>query len=272
MSIRARLLILVVAVLAPALLAAVWGVTRMYQGQQEAAEDALRQLTQALAAVVGQELAQREAVLRTLASSPAITRGDLAAFYHFAKAIAPTAERTLVLSEPDGRQVMNTRLPLEARLPVSASLPRLRRELGLPPEAALVSNLYFAPVGKRHSFALQVPVVRQGKVVYYLAMGSYANTLQKLLDDQRLREGWNAAVIDRNGTVIARRIEPEKFVGKPVTNAMLAHLRQAREGLFETVRLDGVRRSRPTSRSATPAGPSPSACPKPRCRSASPPR
>ena len=241
MSVTARLIVVIVAVLAPALAAAVWGVMQAHEAQREAAEQNLRQLAHALAAVVEEEIAQRAGVLHTLARAPSLVRGDLPVFYEFAKAITPTVERTIVLSDAEGRQIVNTRLPLgSSELPVSRTLPKLRRSLGLPAAATLVSDVYFAPVGKRFSFAVQVPVFKDGAVVQYLAMGSYAETLQKLLFDQRLRPGWNASIVDREGTLVARRINPERFVGKPATTDMIGHIRAAPEGLFETVRLDGV--------------------------------
>ena len=241
MSVTARLVILVVAVLAPAVAAAVWGIHQTYRAQKETAEQSLRQLAHALAQVVDEELSHRAGVLETLARSPALLRGDLRAFYAFARSIAPTDERTIVLSDLEGRQLMNTRLPPgSARLPSRSPLPDLRRQLNLPQDAVLVSDAYFAPVGKQYSFAIQVPVMKDGQVAYYLSMGSFGSSLQKMLSDQRLRPEWNAAILDRHGTVLARRIQPERFVGKPATGDMIANLRQAREGLFETVRLDGV--------------------------------
>jgi signal transduction histidine kinase len=241
MSVTTRLIIVIVAVLGPALAAAVWGVLRAHGAQREAAEQSLRQLAHALAAVVDEELTHRAGVLETLARSPSLARGDLPQFYAYARAVVPTAERTVVLADREGRQLLNTRLPLDiARLPVSRTLPELRRALGAPDDAILVSDAYFAPIGQRVSFAVQVPVVRDGQVRQYLSMGSFGETLQGLLFDQRLQPGWNASILDRNAVIVARRIEPQRYVGKPATADMIGRLRKAREGLFETVRLDGV--------------------------------
>jgi signal transduction histidine kinase len=241
MSVTARLIILVVAVLVPAFAAAVWGINQAYHAQKQAAEQTLRQLAHALASVVDEELAHRAGILEALARSPALHRGDLPGFYNFARSIVPNADRTIVLSDLEGRQILNTRLPLDsARLPARSNLPELRTRLGIADDAVLVSDAYYAPVGKAYSFAVQVPVHRDGRLAYFLSMGSYGTTLQKTLLDQRLRDGWNASILDRTGVVLARRIEPERFVGKPATADMVAHLRAAREGLFETVRLDGI--------------------------------
>jgi signal transduction histidine kinase/ActR/RegA family two-component response regulator len=251
LSVTARLIVVIVAVLAPALAAAVWGAVRAHEVQTAAAEQNLRQLAHALASVVEEELAHRAGLLEALARSPSLQQGDLPRFYEFARTIAPTVERTIVLADAGGKQFINTRLPQgSAQLPVSRTLPDLRRELNLPEDARLVSNAYFAPVGKRFSFAVQVPVTHEGRVRYYLSMGSFGDTLQKALFDERLGPGWNASIVDRAGVLLARRIEPERYVGKPATADLMEHIRGAREGLFETVRLDGV----PTLTAYAPIG------------------
>jgi signal transduction histidine kinase len=238
-SIRSRLLALALAIVLPGLLGALWGLYVLYQQQTQAATKNLSEIAGAVAAVVERELSRREATLQTLALAPALQRWDLASFYEFAKAAAPSNDRTVILTDPTGQQLLNTRVPLGQPLPVTKSLRELRADAR--PDETVLSNLYFAPIGQRLSYALQVPVLRDGQVVAHLVMGSFADSLQKALQDQRLPKAWNASIIDRKGVIVARRIAPEQFVGKPATSDFLAQLRARREGVFETVRLDGVK-------------------------------
>ena len=239
MSIRSRLLALALAIVLPGVIGAALGLYALYQQQTHVATRNLSEIATAVAAVVERELSRRESTLRTLALSPALHRGDLPGFYEFARATAPTNDRTIILSDLEQQQILNTRVPFGEPLPRSKSLIEARATAK--PDETVLSDLYMAPIGKRYSYALQVPVVRDGKVVAYLSMGSFADSLQKALEDQRLPKGWNASVIDRKGVLVARRIAPEQFVGKQVTNDLLAQLRAKREGVFETVRLDGVK-------------------------------
>ncbi len=236
--IRTRLIALALAIVLPGMLGAMWGLYVLYQQQKEAASANLLEITRGVAAVVERELVRRETTLATLALSPILAQDDLGAFYHFAKTAAPSRDRTIVLIGLDGQQRINTRIPFGEPLPRSKAFEELRA--GAKPEEILVSDLYLAPVGKRYSFAVQVPVMRGDKVVAYLAMGSFADSLQKALEDQRLPPRWNAAVLDRKGIVVARRINPREYVGKPATQNMIAKLKTQSEGVFETVRLDGV--------------------------------
>jgi signal transduction histidine kinase/ActR/RegA family two-component response regulator len=238
-SIRTRLLALVLAIVLPGLLGALWGLNVLYQQQKQAASRNLEEIAQGVGAIVEKELASREFMLKTLALAPSLQQGNLKVFYEFARNAAPGAESTIVLNDLDGQQLINTRVPFGEPLPRSKAFAELRA--GARPEEILVSDLYFAPIGKRYSYALQVPVLREKRTAAYLSIGSYAETLQKALEDQRLPRGWNASVVDRKGTIIARRISPAAFVGKPVTDDLMQQLRTRPEGVFETTRLDGVR-------------------------------
>jgi signal transduction histidine kinase len=238
MSIRSRLITLALAIVLPGVCGALWGLNVLYEQQKAAASRNLAEIARGVAAVVDRELVRMETTLTTLALSPTIQRGDLLAFYGYAKAAAPSPDRTIVLVDLEGQQRMNTRVPFGEPLPRSKAFAELRDTAK--PHDHLVSDLYFAPIGKRYSFALQVPVMRDGKLVGYLAMGSYAETLQKALEDQRLPPRWNASVADRKGVIVARRLRPQEFVGKTITNELRAELKGGPEGVFQTVRLDGV--------------------------------
>jgi signal transduction histidine kinase len=239
MRIRSRLLLLTLAILVPAFFGSAIAVAYVFQEQQAIVRDNLRETARALALVLDKELATREAVLRTLAASPALAQGDLKAFYQFAKSVGEKSDAAIILSDPGGAQLVNTRLPFGAPLPPMLPMERqMRAHYGQ--QATLVSNLYLPPVGQPvHSFAIQIPLQREGKTTHFLTMGSHASQLQSVLEQQRLPPDWHATIIDRAGTVVARSKEPEKYVGKPVREALRTKL-SAGEGLHEGVTLGGV--------------------------------
>jgi len=239
MRIRSRLLLLTLAVLVPAFFGSAIAVAYVFQEQQAVVRDNLRETARALALVLDKELATREAVLRTLAASPALPQGDLKSFHQFAQSVASQRDVAIILSEPGGAQLINTRLPFGAPLPrMLPTASEMRARYG--PEATLVSNLYMPPVGKpAPSFAIQIPLMRDGKIAHFLTMGSYASQLQAVLQEQRLPAEWLASVIDRDGVVVARNRNPDKHVGRPVREELRRKL-AAGEGLHEGVTLDGV--------------------------------
>ena len=237
LTVRRALLGLVVASVLPTFIAAVAALLYAYTQKQAGFRDGLRETTRALALVVDREIATREAVALTLSGSPSLTRGDLETFREYALQIAPTRDKVVVLHDLAGQQLVNTRVPVGEPLPKSQNT-KERIEAG--PMATVVSNLYFAPVGKQYSFAVQVPVVWQGQVLYHLSVAGYASALQSVMTHQGLPAAWIFSILDRKGVVVARNIAPEQFVGKATSDRLAAQMAQRAEGVFESTTLDGT--------------------------------
>lgn len=221
----------------PTLIAASAALLYAYEEEQSRFRQGLTDTARGLALVLDREIARREAIGLTLAGSPAIMRGDLQAFHEYAGNIAPTRDKVVVLQDLTGQQRVNTQLPFGSALPTS-KIAEERRAAG--PLATVVSNLYLAPVGQQLSFGVQVPVVRDGEIIYYLSVAGFASALQSIVADQRLPEGWIASILDANGVVVARNREPERFVGKPTSQRLAAQLAQRTEGAFESATIDGM--------------------------------
>jgi signal transduction histidine kinase len=240
MRIRSRLLILVFAILIPALIGAGLGIYYVYREQQNSYRASIEDLANAMALLLDREMSERVKTLQTLSGSPTITDSNIPGFYRFAHEVASNWDTTIVLSDRAGQQFLNTRVPLEAEnLPkITPSLMALRQRHG--PDAALVSDVYYAPIGKRHSFAVQVPIKRDGRILYYLAMGSFTQQLQRLFDEQRLPEGWIGTVLDRQGVVAARSRDPDKFVGVVADATLRQKIAANRAGTNEGATLDDI--------------------------------
>ena len=236
-TVRRSLVLLVLAAVLPTLIVAAGALLYAYKEEQEGFQTGVVDTTRALALVVDREIARREAIALTLAGSPTLTRGDLQGFYEYARTIAPTRDKVVTLHDLTGQQLVNTRLPFGAALPKSR-ISREREAAG--PTATVVSNLYFAPVGQQFSFAVQVPVVREGVVRYYLSVAGFASALQSIMEQQRLPQGWVASILDGKGVVVARNQDPERFVGKPTSERLAAQLARREEGVFESTTIDGV--------------------------------
>ena len=235
-TLRGKLVSLVLAFMLPTLAAAIAIIAYVYTAEKHGFERGLAEATRALALVVDRELSKREGVIKTLAESPTLTDGDLRAFYAYAKAVAPTNDTTIVLSDLNGQQIINTRRALGESLPRTLTGEQ-RRAAG--PLATVVSNLYFAPLGKQYSFAVEVPVVREGKILYYLSIGQFASHLQQVLIDQRLPTGWIGTVVDRKDVVVARNPEPQRFVNSRASDEVLGKLQRAAGEPVRIRALDG---------------------------------
>jgi signal transduction histidine kinase/CheY-like chemotaxis protein len=240
MRIRTRLLILILAILVPALLAAVLAVGYVYQEERRAQETSVKEAVRAFTLLVDNELEIREGILRTLANSPALARGDFDTFYRHAHSVAPRGETAILLLDRDGRQLLNTRAAPDAPLPPSraSNLDALMKRDGA--DRTLVSDLFVSSLSQRHAVAIQVPVHVDGTLRYFLAMSINAAQLQALLGEQRFPPDWQAAIVDRSGRVIARSIDPDQYRGRSVSSVALAQFAAHREGVFSNNNLAGI--------------------------------
>jgi C4-dicarboxylate-specific signal transduction histidine kinase/CheY-like chemotaxis protein len=240
MRTRTRFLLLVLSILVPSFIAAALAVAYVYRDAQQAQNRSMTETTRAMALLVDNELGTKETLLRTLAGSPALEEGHLAAFHEHARRVAPPPASAVVLFDLEGRPLLNSRLPIDGPLPQrrASNIGELMKRYGA--DRTLVSDLFRAQVTGRYDFAVQVPVRSGTRIRYMLSMGVNADALQRLLQRQRLPQGWLASIVDRNGIVVARSRNPERYVGQPVRAATRARLAIPGDQMYESRSLDGV--------------------------------
>src|SRR5438046_1428931 len=77
-----------------------------------------------------------------------------------------------------------------------------------------VSDVFFGAIVKRPEIAVEVPVKdEQGKVMFSLTLDPRSDTFVDILRRQVLRPGIVIALLDRQGTIIARLPDSNKYAG-----------------------------------------------------------
>ena len=239
MRIRTRLLIMILAVLVPAFLAVALAVGYVYVEERRAQENSVTETVRAFSLLVDNELQTSEGILHALANSPALAEGDMDEFYRHAKAIAPLREGAIALYDPAGRRLLDTRIQPGSALPERrlANIDALARRYGA--DRTLVSDVFASPEGG-HRFVVQVPVHIGGRIAYFLSMSSTAGGLQRLLTRQRFPEQWQAAITDRQGRIVARLQEADRFRGHLVRDEVLRSFAAVSEGAVSATNLAGI--------------------------------
>jgi signal transduction histidine kinase/ActR/RegA family two-component response regulator len=236
MSIRAKLITLVIAILAPTLLGSAFAIYYVYQDQRGRVEESLRATTRALALAVDRDLLRRDAIISTLAISPSLENDNLKEFYDHADRITRGWDNSIILFDLDGQQLLNTRRPFGTALPHGLNSTIDPADFNKP---LIVSDLYIAPVAREPSFAVRRPVFRNGRLAYYIAMGSLTSQLDTVLKDQQLPQGWLGIVMDSQAQIVSRNKRPGEFVGKKANGVLLERLMADPEGFVDSVSLEG---------------------------------
>ena len=236
MTLRGRLLWMVLAVLLPTAGLFIWIVSSTYQRETESGYQRLRETTRALSLVVDRELDKRAAVGRTLASSPAIAEANLRAFHEQARAAVDGTGNWIVLVDHDD-QLLNTSVPYGTPLP--------KRDLKFDRSFATgeqveVSNLRIGPVSKKPVLAVFVAEHAFQPTRYNVGVGFKPVALQNILSEQRIPAGWIAEVLDREHSVVARSPDLQKWMGKTAEPDLVRAIDASTEGVTESTSLDGV--------------------------------
>jgi PAS domain S-box-containing protein len=244
LKLRSHLIVLVLAALLPVLIFTFAMFRQKARLQHEAVERGMRDTARALSLAMDREIGAVRAILETLAESPHLDTGNLRSFHEICRrALANRKESRLILFDQSGQQLMNTARPFGTPPPIPFrdatpvdTYPHL--PLGGPEPVKktmetgelAVSDLFIALDSRRPTIGINVPVVRNGKVLYALEMAFHPRILTDLLLEERLPADWIAALVDKKGVFIARTKAPERFVGRAGTAELLSQIAKSQEG------------------------------------------
>ena len=248
LSIRAHLALLVVAAIAPAVLVAAGLLVFEQRNEAERLDRDSIATARAMVHAIDREIVNLTAAAQVLATSQRLQSGDIEAFRAQAERVAALHIGTnVVVSGADGRQLLNTLRAPGAPLAMHGNPGQLRKVFAT--ERPVVSDLYVGGVLGRPVMSVDVPVVRDGKVVYDLSIGEVPERFLAILQEQKLPAGWIGAVFDGEGKIVARTREQDRWLGKPGAAYLLEAIARQPEGAPEGSTLEGIRVLSPYSRS-----------------------
>ena len=211
-SIQAQFLLYSAALLIPALVFSGLMIVRSASLERVAMEREINDVVGAVALAIDRELAATTTTLNALASSPALTDGDLKAFYSQAIAAQEVSGNQIVLTSRSGKQVLNTLAPWGADLPPPTSGDW--KEVIQSGKSQVSDVRPGVMAGKAPTFSISVPVKRGAKTIYALTASIDPQRILEIFHLAKLDPGWVATVTDKTGTVVARSKDFEKHVGK----------------------------------------------------------
>ena len=202
--------------------------------QRDQLERRVLQVLDALVNDVDRDLDRDLTILQTLATSQALASEDWRAFYDRAKA-GLQGRAYLVLTDSDGRQLVNTYVPYGAQPALTGDPETIRRISET--RAPVVSNLFTSLVVKRPVINVSVPVFRDDQLRFVMSLGLLPDDFVPLLKSQELGPEWVTMIWDTNGILVARSRDNARYLG----TALPQNLRErGRRAAVRTVNLDGV--------------------------------
>ena len=112
----------------------------------------------------------------------------------------------VILAEPGGQMLLNTRVPAGAALPM---LPRPKGHAAVPDVLATgrpsIGDVFPGPIAGEPLFAVVVPVVREGRTTHLLLNTIETRGLQERLAAIALPATWTLRLVDSKGELVAAR-------------------------------------------------------------------
>src|SRR5499433_3972964 len=215
MKLRTHLIVLTLATVVPAVLFAVGLIVYHTRLERLSLERGMRDTARALALALDRDINDIKTGIETLSASKYLNGPvDLAHFYEEGTTVSKGFGGWAVLSDPSGRQILNTSRPLGAALPIPtmASLEMMRSVADR--RTTFVSNVFVGTVSRQPAVIVAAPIIRDGQVRYILDFSFPPTQFTKLLQEAALSRGWIALITDRDGGVVARVPDAAAFVGK----------------------------------------------------------
>lgn len=209
---KVHLLLFGLALILPLMTLAGYFLIKINNANRAELEQRMVQVAAGLTADIEREIHRRVTILQTLATSPALERGDFRAFHSYASAVLREDKAGIFLIDPASfQQLLNTYVPFGTELPTYGSPETAQRALET--KRWQVSNFFIGRVSKKPALDIALPVLKGGKVRYLLVMGLEPYMFERIVEAQKLPGDWVVDVADRDGTIIVRSKDQDKYVG-----------------------------------------------------------
>ncbi len=238
-SLRLSIYWLVLVTLLPSFVLLAYLAKTNHELQRERVYQASAQLARKLSARLDQEFVAIESGLQILATSKHLSSGDLRSFHAQAsEALRTQVAYNFILTDLQGRQLLNTLRPYGSSLPTSGTPEALQavfRE-----ERTVLTDLFEGPLVNKPVIAMGVPVRVNGEIRYSLNVGLEPMVFNRLLAQEQLPRDWLTVILDSSATIVARSRSPEVFLGQKAVPALVEAIQSFPEATIETVTKEGI--------------------------------
>ena len=206
----------------------------------EAQRTALFFTAGAVATGVDAQIDSYAVLANALAASPSLLSDDLSAFDAEARRVTARSQYPnvwVVVSDLDGRQLVNTRVPRGQPLPVRNALGRESALRAIASGRPEVSDVILGPVIGKWTATVDLVVTKDGAPFRVISIVTTLGEFAELLNTQDTPPGWLTGILDRQGKFVARVPRNDENVGRAGSAGFRASMQ--REGVTEFPSLEG---------------------------------
>ena len=239
-SLPARLALLVAGTTLPLIVFAAVLVFNGYEQDRKDASQRVLETVRSIRLVLDAEMQRMTGGLRVLALTNTLRNGDFENFRRIAAGFLDQygKDGVVLVADREGRQLFSSATTDTVSLP-----PRNNRAIVEKVFASKVpqySNLFVGAVKKRPIVTVEVPVLRDGEVLYDISFSPPIEIFQSLIEKQRPSQDWTISIFDGDGINFARMPNPQATVGQRASPSLYAEMQRQPEATVPTVSLEGV--------------------------------
>jgi two-component sensor histidine kinase len=190
--------------------------------------------------VLDAEMQRMTGALRVLALTRPLQDGEFEAFRRIADGFLDQYPEggVVLVADREGRLLFSSVSADTANLPLRNN--RAIVEKVFATKHLQYSNVFIGAVKKQPIVTVEVPVFRDGEVVYDISFSPPVEIFQGIINAQRPSRDWTISIFDRDGINLARAPNPQEAVGKRASPFLYAEIFRTPEATLQTVSPEGA--------------------------------
>ncbi len=241
LTLPVRLALLVAGTMLPLIVFAVGIVFHNYEQDRKDATQRVLETTRNIRLVLDAEMQRMTGGLEVLALTNSLRNGDFDNFRPIARGFLDQygKDGVVLVADRRGRQLFSSVTTDTASLPPRNNLDIVDKVFST--RQPQYSNLFAGAVKKSLIVTVEVPVMRDGEVLYDISFSPPIELFQAIIEKQRLSPEWTISIFDGDGVNLARVPNPQDTIGKHASPSLHAEMFRRDEATLPTVSLEGVR-------------------------------
>jgi hypothetical protein len=240
LSLPVRLALLVAGTTLPLIIFAAGIVFNHHQQNRRDATQRVIETVRSIRLVLDAEMQRITGALQVLSLTDALRERDFNEFRRLSQGFLDQyADGGVILvADRQGRQVFSSVNPDSTSLPPRSNLAMVDKVFA--EKKPVYSNLFFGTVKRRLIVTIEVPVIRDGEVLYDISFSPPIEIFQAMIEQQRPSRDWTISIFDGEGTNFARVPNPQDTIGQKASPSLYEEMFRNPEATFATVSLEGV--------------------------------
>jgi two-component sensor histidine kinase len=239
-SLPVRLALLVAGTTLPLIVFAAGIVFHNYKQDRADATQRVLETVRSIRLVLDAEMQRMTGGLQVLALTNSLRGGDFNSFRRIAMGFLDQygKDGVVLVADREGRSLFSSDTSDTTSLPLRNNRDMVEKVFAT--KRPQYSNLFTGVVKKRLIVTVEVPVMRDGDVVYDISFSPPIEIFQSIIEKQRPSQDWTISIFDADGINFARVPNPQETVGKRASASLAAEMLRTTESTFPTISLEGM--------------------------------